>query len=183
MRIITGSARGKRLQTPAGDHTRPTPERVKEALFSAIQFEIAGRRFLDLFAGSGQMGLEALSRGAREAVFVEAGKEAASVIEKNIAVCAFERESKLLRMYYLAFFARNQGLFDLAFLDPPYQSGLLWNALEKTTAIMQPGGTIICEHPLDMQAPESRGSFEKKKTYRYGKIALTFYRHKDGETE
>lgn len=183
MRIITGSARGKRLQTPAGDHTRPTPERVKEALFSAIQFEIAGRRFLDLFAGSGQMGLEALSRGAREAVFVEAGKEAASVIEKNIAVCAFERESKLLRMDYLAFFARNQGLFDLAFLDPPYQSGLLWNALEKTTAIMQPGGTIICEHLLDMQAPESRGSFEKKKTYRYGKIALTFYRHKDGETE
>lgn len=183
MRIITGSARGKRLQAPAGDNTRPTPERVKEGLFSAIQFEIEGRRFLDLFAGSGQMGLEALSRGAREAVFVETGKEAASIIEKNIAACGFERSAKVMRMDYLAFFARNPKPFDLAFLDPPYQSGLLWNALEKTAAVMQPGGTIICEHPVDMQAPASRGAFEKTKTYRYGKVALTVYRHKDGETE
>ena len=179
MRIITGTARGRRLLAPPGDHTRPTPERVKEALFSVIQFEIEGRRILDLFAGSGQLGLEALSRGAREAVFVDAGKEAAAMMEKNIAACGFTASAKVMRMDYTAFFSHRQKPFDLAFLDPPYQSGLLWDALEKTTGVMQPGGTVVCEHPDDMLPPESRGTFQRVKTYRYGKVALSFYRHKD----
>ena len=85
MRIITGSARGRRLLTLEGEDVRPTTERVKEALFSILQFQIEGRRVLDLFAGSGQLGLEALSRGAREAVFVDAGKEPISIVEKNLA--------------------------------------------------------------------------------------------------
>ena len=85
MRIITGSARGRRLLTLEGEDVRPTTERVKEALISILQFQIEGRRVLDLFAGSGQLGLEALSRGAREAVFVDAGKEPISIVEKNLA--------------------------------------------------------------------------------------------------
>ena len=95
MRIITGSARGRRLLTLEGEHVRPTTERVKEALFSILQFQIEGRRVLDLFAGSGQLGLEALSRGAREAVFVDAGKEPISIIEKNIASTGDRKSTRL----------------------------------------------------------------------------------------
>ena len=94
MRIITGSARGRRLLTLEGEHVRPTTERVKEALFSILQFQIEGRRVLDLFAGSGQLGLEALSRGAREAVFVDAGKEPISIIEKKYRQHRFGRACK-----------------------------------------------------------------------------------------
>ena len=115
MRIITGSARGRRLLTLEGEHVRPTTERVKEALFSILQFQIEGRRVLDLFAGSGQLGLEALSRGAREAVFVDAGKEPISIIEKNIASTGLGERAKVLHMDYAAFLLRRNEPFDIAF--------------------------------------------------------------------
>ena len=179
MRIITGSARGKKLRTLEGDRTRPTAERVKEGLFSAIQFDIEGRKVLDLFAGSGQLGLEALSRGAQQAVFVDAGKDAAKIIEENIRSCGFQDRARLYRLDYMAFFVKNTERFDIAFLDPPYESGLLWHALEKTADIMQAGGVIICEHPAELHGPLQAGDFRRAREYRYGKIALTFYRHKD----
>ena len=119
MRIITGTARGRRLMTLQGDAVRPTPERVKEALFSMLQFQLEGRRVLDLFAGSGQIGLEALSRGAREVVFVDASRESVSVVEKNIQSTGLSRGAKVVPMDSLLFLQRKNEPFDIAFLDPP----------------------------------------------------------------
>ena len=179
MRVITGTARGKRLSVCAGRAVRPTPERVKEALFSIIQFQIEGRRVLDLFAGSGQLGIEALSRGAREAVFVEAAGEPAAVVAKNLEATGFSNRSRLHRADYAAFLSGECGSFDLAFLDPPYRTGLLQLALPKAAAKMNAGGTIVCEHPADEALPDRAGEFVRGRSYRYGKIALTLYQHKD----
>ena len=179
MRIITGSRRGRRLETLEGISTRPTAEKVKEALFSAIQFDIEGRRVLDLFAGSGQLGLEALSRGAKSAAFVDASKDAMRIITANIAACDFAKESKTYRMDYNAFFLENRDRFDLVFIDPPYQSGLVWHALSKAAEVTNPGGTIICEHPANEKAPQESGDFSIYRQYQYGKVGLTFYRRKE----
>lgn len=179
MRIITGSARGRRLLTLEGEAVRPTTDRVKEALFSILQFQIEGRRVLDLFAGSGQLGLEALSRGAREAVFVDAGREPVSVVEKNIAATGLSENARVMHMDYAAFLLHRNDPFDVAFLDPPYRTGLLEKALPLTAAVMNRGGVIVCEHPMDEDAPETAGEFVKTRDYRYGKILLSVYRHKD----
>ena len=179
MRVITGSARGRRLQTLEGQDVRPTPERIKEAVFSIIQFQIEGRRFLDLFAGSGQMGVEALSRGAREAVFVDVRKDAAQIVRDNLEKTGLSQQGRVVNMDSLAFLSQPNGKFDLAFLDPPYRTGLLEQALEKTTAVMNPGGVILCEHPTDEELPDQAGDFVKRKDYRHGKIFISLYRHKD----
>lgn len=179
MRVITGTARGKRLQTRDGDEVRPTPERVKEALFSIIQFEIEGRRVLDLFAGSGQLGIEALSRGAREAVFVDSSRESAEVVRKNLETCGLAQAARVENVGYDAFLLRNPQPFDLAFLDPPYRTGLLQKALPLTAKRMNPGGTIFCENPSDETLPEQCEGFSRIRAYRYGKIILTVYRRKD----
>lgn len=183
MRIITGSRRGRRLETLEGISTRPTAEKVKEALFSAIQFDIEGRRVLDLFAGSGQLGLEALSRGARSAAFVDASKDAMKIITANIAACDFAKESKTYRMDYNAFFLENRDRYDIVFIDPPYQSGLVWHALSKAAEVTNPGGTIICEHPANEKAPQQAGAFSLDRQHQYGKVGLTFYRRKETAEE
>lgn len=179
MRVITGTARGKRLQTREGDEVRPTPERVKEALFSIIQFDIEGRRVLDLFAGSGQLGIEALSRGAREAVFVDSSRESAEIVRKNLSACGFTESASVENTGYDAFLLSGPKPFDLAFLDPPYRTGLLQKALSLTVRRMNPGGTIICENPSDEDLPEECEGFSRIRAYRYGKIILTVYRRKD----
>jgi 16S rRNA (guanine(966)-N(2))-methyltransferase RsmD len=183
MRVITGTARGKRLATREGDTVRPTPERVKEALFSIIQFEIEGRRALDLFAGSGQLGIEALSRGAREAVFVDSSRESAEIVRENVEACGFQDCAKIENMDFTAFLMRGEKPFDLAFLDPPYRTGLLQQALPLVAAHMNPGGTIVCENPMDEELPETAAEFRRVKSYRYGKIVLTLYRRKDVTAE
>lgn len=179
MRVITGTARGKRLDTLEGASVRPTPERVKEALYNIIQFEVEGRRVLDLFAGSGQLGIEALSRGAREAVFVDAGKEPAAMVQKNLESTGLAAKAQVKNMDYSAFLMRNREPFDLAFLDPPYRTGLLQTALPLVAQAMNLGGTIVCENPSDEEMPETAGDFVRTRSYRYGKIILTLYRHKD----
>lgn len=179
MRVITGSARGRRMMTLEGESVRPTPERVKEALFSIIQFQIEGRRVLDLFAGSGQLGIEALSRGARQAVFVDASKDSATVVQKNLESTGLAENAQLKNMDFAAFLMQNREPFDLAFLDPPYRTGLLQRALPMVADAMNKGGAILCENPADEEMPESAGEFVRVRTYRYGKIVLTLYRHKD----
>ncbi len=183
MRVITGTARGKRLVTREGEAVRPTPERVKEALFSIIQFEIEGRRVLDLFAGSGQLGVEALSRGAREAVFVDSSRESAETVRKNVEACGFEDRAKVENMDFAAFLLRAEKPFDLAFLDPPYRTGLLQQALPLVVQHMNAGGTVVCENPVDEEMPEAAGEFFRTRSYRYGKICLTVYRRKDVAAE
>lgn len=179
MRVITGLARGRRLATQKGENVRPTPERVKEALFSALQFQIEGRRVLDLFAGSGQLGIEALSRGARQAVFVDASKEAAGIVQSNLEHTGFTDKSLVKNMDFASYFMQNTEPFDIAFLDPPYRTGLIQRALPMTAEVMNKGGTIVCENPIGEEMPETAGDFVRVRTYRYGKIVISLYRHKD----
>lgn len=123
MRIITGSRRGRKLKTLPGDAVRPTPDRVKEALFNILQFDLEGRVFLDLFAGSGQIGLEALSRGAKRAVFVDSAKASCGVVLENIHTTGFENEAQVMNAEYASYLLRCTETFDIAFLDPPYRAG------------------------------------------------------------
>ena len=181
MRVITGTARGRRLITLEGTDTRPTTDRVKEALFSIIQFEIEGRRVLDLFAGSGQLGIEALSRGAKAAVFVDGSKKAAEVVKKNLETVSFSKAASVVCGDALAFLKTRSEKFDIAFLDPPYSTGLLQKALALLPAIMNKSGVIICESPDGEEMPETAGEFSLQKKYRYGKVSLSVYRVPESE--
>ena len=180
MRVITGSARGRRLKELEGMETRPTTDRVKEGLFSAIQFDIEGRRVLDLFAGTGQLGIECLSRGAASAVFVDQRMDAVGLIRENLAVTELADRAKVVCGNALDFLTRNQAAFDLIFLDPPYGTGLLEAVLERCQAggfdILSTHGIIVAEHPADCPPPAPRGLDGTARTYRYGKIGVTIYR-------
>ena len=129
MRVITGIARGRRLKEPNGMETRPTTDRVKEGIFSSIQFEVEGRKVLDLFGGTGQMGIEALSRGAAHCTFVDLQKQAVAIIRENVNSTGFADQSTVIQGDALAYLSRCREKFDLIFLDPPYESGLLEKAM------------------------------------------------------
>ncbi|MBP3705767.1 MAG: 16S rRNA (guanine(966)-N(2))-methyltransferase RsmD [Clostridia bacterium] len=177
MRIITGTARGKRLITVAGgDLVRPTPEKVKEAIFSSIQFDIEGRRILDLFAGCGQLGIEALSRKAESAVFVDASDISINTVRKNLNGTDFEAKAKLVRADYSAFLTRCTDKFDIAFLDPPYNAGILQKALADVAEHMSDFGIIICEHPKDVTLDDTVKDFALYREYRFGKIIVSVYK-------
>ena len=177
MRVITGSARGKRLVTvPGNDIVRPTSEKVKEALFSSIQFDIEGRRVLDLFAGSGQLGIEALSRGAESAVFVDRSDDSLGAVRKNLENTGLTDKAEVYKSDYATFALRYSKQFDIAFLDPPYKAGLLEDAVQKIIPLMSDYGIIICEYPPEIEIPEEIGGFVITKTYRYGKINVSVYR-------
>lgn len=175
MRVITGSARGKKLVTAEGMDVRPTPERVKEALFSAIQFDIEGRTILDLFAGSGQIGIEALSRGAEKAVFVDQSSVSINHINQNLINTGFSDKSKVIRGDFSAVLLGMTETFDYVFLDPPYASGLLEKALKMVGKNLKEHGLVICEHPKEQELPDETEDFILKKKYRYGKVCLTVY--------
>ncbi|MGN0442864.1 MAG: 16S rRNA (guanine(966)-N(2))-methyltransferase RsmD [Acutalibacteraceae bacterium] len=179
MRVISGSAKGKRLEALEGDDVRPTTDRVKEAVFSIIQFNIEGRRFLDLFSGSGQMGIEALSRGARQAVFVDRSRRSIRIINNNIDTAGFRSASKVVNCDAASFLAGNTEKFDIAFLDPPYSTGLLQSVLPAVSVNMTKSGLIICESPLKEELPEKIGEFSLDRSYRYGKIKISIYCVKD----
>ena len=174
MRVITGSAKGKRLKTPEGMHTRPTSERVKEALFSAIQFEISNARFLDLFAGSGQMGIEALSRGAVRAVFVDSDRKAYSLVQENVRSAGFESKASVVLSDYMGYLNRCREQFDIIFLDPPYAEDFLENSLKRITEIdiLADCGIIVCERPADKLMDLKIPGLVRVKDYRYGKTSF-----------
>ena len=176
MRVITGIARGKNLKTLEGNDVRPTSQKVKEAVFSAIQFDIEGRRVLDLFAGSGQLGIEALSRGAESAVFVDNSAASVKIINQNLESTGLQSNARVYNGDYASFAAMSRDVFDIVFLDPPYQKGLLVPALKSVLPLMSDYGIIICEYPPEVEIPQSIGGFEIAKTYRYGKINVSVYR-------
>ncbi len=178
MRVITGKARGVQLKTPEGLQTRPTADRVKEALFSIIQFEIPGARVLDLFGGTGQLGIEALSRGAKSAVFVDAGEPACRLIRENLKRTRMEQEGSVVRSDYLDYLKRCRESFDIIFLDPPYAEVFLENALKCITEIdiLQTGGIIVAERPLGKDLSWDFEGYTRSKDYKYGKTLLTIYR-------
>ena len=178
MRVITGSARGRRLKELDGMETRPTTSRVKDGLFSAIQFDIEGRRVLDLFAGTGQLGIETLSRGAKSAVFVDQREDACKLIKENLRRTKLEQDAKVVRMDYLDYLKRTKEKFDIIFLDPPYAEVFLENALKCITEIdiLQSGGIIVAERPLGKDLPWDFEGYTRSKDYKYGKVLLTIYR-------
>ncbi|MBP3435629.1 MAG: 16S rRNA (guanine(966)-N(2))-methyltransferase RsmD [Clostridia bacterium] len=178
MRVITGTAKGCRLETIAGLDTRPTVERVKEGIFSAISFEIEGRRVLDLFAGSGQMGLEALSRGAASCVFVDSSRDAVQVVRRNMAATKLSANATVLCRDVLGFLQQSTERFDLVFLDPPYGAELLIPCLEALSGRVAPGGAVLCESDRQTELPEMVGDFYLDRSYRYGRVAVRLYRCK-----
>ena len=184
MRVITGRARGTVLKTPEGSQTRPTTDRVKEALFSIIQFEVQGARVLDLFGGSGQLGIEAISRGAAGAVFVDASDRACRLIRENLKRTHFENEAKVVCSDYLSYLTRCQEKFDIIFLDPPYAEEFLENSLKRITEIdiLQSGGIIVAERPTGKELPWDFPGFARSKDYKYGNTVLAIYR-KDRQDE
>lgn len=177
MRVITGSARGAKLKTLEGMATRPTSDRVKEAMFNIIQFEVEGRRVLDLFAGSGQLAIEALSRGAAYGVLVDQSADAVKVIKDNLKKTKFDQQSSVFQSDYLRYLSTTREKFDIIFLDPPYAEKNLENALRKISEIdiLSEGGIIVCERSREKVLPATVGDLICSKDYNYGKTAVNLY--------
>lgn len=178
MRVITGKARGVNLKTPEGMQTRPTADRVKEALFSVINFDIPGAAVLDLFGGTGQLGIEALSRGANSAVFVDESEKACLLIKENLRRTKLEQQGRVVRNDYLAYLRGCKEKFDIILLDPPYAEVFLENALNCITEIdiLRSGGIIVCERPLEKELSYEFAGYSRSKDYKYGKTLITLYR-------
>ena len=178
MRVISGTARGTVLKTPEGLQTRPTADRVKEAMFSILQFEIPGAKVLDLFGGTGQLGIEALSRGAANALFVDKSPAACNIIRENLKRTGFQDMSRVVRNDYATFLKSCNSKFDIIILDPPYAEVFLENALKLISEIdiLQSGGIIVTERPLEKRLELVMDGFERSKDYKYGKTLLTLYR-------
>ena len=180
MRVITGSARGRALETLKGDDiVRPTTDKVKEAVFSSIQFELEGRDFIDVFAGSGQMGIEALSRGARSAVFLDSSKKAKAVIERNLKVTNLQHLATVITADSIAFLKNDPREYDIAFLDPPYNKGILQEIMPIIAQRMKKTGVIICESALNDKILQKYYNFTLDRERTYGKIRVSTYRHVD----
>ena len=178
MRVITGKARGVQLKTPQGMQTRPTADRVKEALFSIINFDLPGARVLDLFGGTGQLGIEALSRDAQSAVFVDAGADACRLIQENLKRTKLDGQGRVVRSDYMEYLNKCRETFDIILLDPPYGEVFLENALKRITEIdiLETNGIIVTERPLGKELPWEFSGYTRSRDYKYGKTLLTIYR-------
>lgn len=178
MRVIAGTARSIPLKTLDGLSTRPTTDRVKTSLFNIIQFEIAGREVLDLFGGSGALGIEALSRGASHATFVDQSAEAIAVIRENLEKTKLAQAAAVVQAESLSFLKRCQKQYDLIFLDPPYAENLLENALKCISEIdiLKSRGIIICERPAEKADCGAYPGLTASKDYRYGKTVISLFR-------
>ena len=185
MRVITGKARGRKLITVEGtDVVRPTTDGVKEAILSAVQFEIEGRTVLDLFAGSGQLGIEALSRGAKECYFVDSAAVSVKTVRENLKSTGLEDGAKVANMPFGAFLKSTRAVFDIALLDPPYNHDIIKKALPKLVEKMSENGVIICEHERETVLPHRVGRFELVKLLRHSRTSVSIYRPAaDGEQE
>ena len=178
MRVISGKARGIVLKTPDGMQTRPTADRVKEALFSILQFDLPAKRILDLFGGTGQLGIEAISRGAKSAVFVDSGDAPCKLIKENLRRAKMEGEGRVVRADYLTYLSGCREKFDIIFLDPPYAEVFLENAIKKISEIdiLESGGIIVAEHPVEKPLLPEIDGFSRSKDYKYGKAVLILFR-------
>lgn len=176
MRVISGTARGTRLAAlPGGEVTRPTGDRVKEGMFSAVQFMLEGARVLDLFAGSGQLGIEALSRGAQHCVFIDENREACRIVKANLKAAQLEKSAAVWERNAETYLASCGQVFDLILLDPPYHNGTAAALLPAAAQVTAPGGVVLCETEYGAELPESCGTLKMKKQYKYGTVALTRY--------
>ncbi len=183
MRVITGSARGRRLNSPEGYDVRPTTDKVKESIFNIIQFTVSDAVVLDLFAGSGQLGIEALSRGAEKCVFVDFSPKSLAVVKSNIELCRFAQQSSVVSSDYISFLKTTSEKFDIVFLDPPYNKGMCNNALEILPRVLNDDAIVICETQNDEVLPEECGELKLDREYNYSSIKLSLFRIYRNTTE
>ena len=178
MRVIAGTARGIRLDTPKGLETRPTGERVKEAVFSMLHFDLPGAKILDLFGGTGQLGIEALSRGAMRAVFVDKSDAACKLIRDNVKKTGFSNNTKIVKTDYETYLKGCCEKFNIVLLDPPYAEVFLENAIKLITEIdiLQTNGIIVAERPLGKELSCSIPGYSRSKDYKYGNTLIALYR-------
>lgn len=181
MRVITGIAKGRKLRTLEGNDVRPTTDKVKEAIFSSVQFDLDGAAVIDLFAGSGQMGIEALSRGAASAVFTDISRKSIDIINENLSAVGLAASARVINTDGIDFLKSSGQKFDIAILDPPYRCGLIEKALPVLENLMNDGGKIICEHEKELSLPDCYQNIHISRTYNYGKISVTIFIAGNGE--
>lgn len=188
LKIITGTAKGKIIKTLEGEATRPTSERIKEAIFSSIQFDIENRRVLDVFAGSGQMGLEALSRGAECCTFIDSSREAMDVVKENVSRCGFSGKSKYLVSDAKNYIRKAAGrdVFDLVFIDPPYALECSAEVMRKLVScnLLADGAIVVIESGTEQINADEFPEFEVTKSRQYGKktaVNIFLYHKSRGE--
>lgn len=179
MRVITGSARGRRLLSPEGFDVRPTTDKVKESIFNILQFDLPDAVVLDLFAGSGQLGIEALSRGAECCYFVDSSKKSLETVKANVDLCRFNDKAKVVFSDSFAFLKSTDCKFDIVLLDPPYNKQLCDRALELLSAVVLPDSIVLCETQADEVLPVNPGNLVLDREYHYSSIKLTVYRLAD----
>lgn len=187
MRVIAGEAKGRELLAPRGMHTRPTLAKVKEAMFGMIQFDIEDAKVLDLFAGSGSLGIEAISRGAAHVTFCDNDRDAFSTVRTNLKRLFFEDRATLIQSEALAALERiawNGDGFDIVLLDPPYATDLESKAIQRLAELelLNPGAILLCEHSQD-NPPVFPEGFEIKKAKKYGDTFVTYATFKGEVTE
>lgn len=177
MRIITGEYRGRRLQTPAGRDVRPTGEKVRESVFNLLMYDIEGAVFCDLFAGTGAIGLEALSRGADKAYFCDSSRDSIKVINTNIERCGASARARVMACDYLSALRRIGEKIDIFYVDPPYRSGYYQSVLEEIDSLdlLTENGIIVAEHRADEELTDSVGSLKAFRDRKYGHTMLTLY--------
>ena len=178
MRVISGKARGVALKAPDGMKTRPTTDRVKEAMFSIIQFDLPGAMVLDLFGGTGQLGIEALSRGARAAVIVDQDRAACNLIRENLQRTKLQDLAKVVQSDYACYLHSCRDKFHIILLGPPYAEEFLKNSLKIITEIdiLHSGGIIVCERPVGKDLCLEFNGYTRSEDYKYGHTLLTLYR-------
>jgi 16S rRNA (guanine966-N2)-methyltransferase len=178
MRVIAGEAKGRRLKGPRGTETRPTSDKVKEALLSILGDRIKDARMLDLFAGSGGIGIEALSRGADHVDFVEVDEAIAGTLEENLTACGFSDRASVYRMDAFRFIKQIHRPYDLVFADPPYHTWHLKKLLPVIGqgAMISSDGLVVVEHFRKITLPKQIGNLEAVRSYDYGDTILTLYR-------
>ncbi len=185
MRIVAGKYRGRRLATPTTQKIRPTADRVREALFSIIAARVPGARVLDLFAGTGALGLEALSRGAVQAVFVDRDAEAVHIIRANVRLLGVVDRVEVFHgevSRVVKHLVERQSLFDILFMDPPYGKGHIESTLPILGALAHPRGLLIAEHPVKELPPAASGDWRHIDTRTYGDTAISFYSRETGDS-
>ena len=176
MKVITGIAKGKPLETLKGeDVVRPTSQMAKEGIFSAVQFYVAGAKTLDPFAGSGQLGIEALSREASLCVFVDQSREAVEIIIKNLKYTNLFSKSRVITSEATRYLKFCKEEFDIVFIDPPYNKGLCNDVLPFVGDVLTDNGFVFCETDRRETLEETYGSLKLKKCYRYGKALVWLY--------
>lgn len=181
MRIIAGELKGRRLTSPSDYRVRPTTDKVKEAIFSMISPYIQDSIIFDMFAGTGNLGLEAISRGAKRAYFIDRDRTSIGLVRQNVLYCKVEDRAVIMMADYASAIGKLSEQADVIFLDPPYDAGYMVNCIEMISEndLLVDDGVIVAEHSSAETLPEEIGEMMLIKTKRYGKISVSLYEKKE----